>query len=98
MVVPAAFGPLVDVLVVAGLVVVVVLAAFAPVVLVVPPALPDAVFDFEVVVVLLLTDFALEVVTVELVAVAAPAFVVVVVVDLAPFGSGALQVRRDEPS
>ena len=97
MVVPAAFGPVADVLVATGLVVVVVLAAFAPVVLVVLPALPDAVFDFEVVVVLP-TAFAFEVVTAELVAVAAPAFTVVVVVDLAPFGGGTLQVRRDEPS
>ena len=90
-------GPLV--LVVAGLaVVLVVLDAFAPVVLVELAALPDAAFGFFAVVVVVET-FALElVVLVVLAAVAAPAFRVVVVVGLAPLGGGTVQVRRREPS
>ena len=91
-------GPLV--LVVAGLaVVLVVFEAFAPVVLLVLPPLPEAGFGFFAVVVLV-EAFTLEpvVLVVLLADVAAPAFMVVVVVGLAPLGGGTVQVRREEPS
>ena len=80
--------------------VVVVLEAFAPVALrVVLVVLPEAAFGFLAVVVLV-DDFAAGpvVLVVLLAALPAPARNVVVVVDLAPFGSGTIHVRRDEPS
>ena len=79
--------------------VVVVLEAFAPVVLLVVLVVPDAALGFLAVVVLVDAFTAAPVVLVVLLAaVAAPARRVVVVVGLAPFGTGTAQVRREEPS
>ena len=92
--------------VVGSAVVVVVLDGFAPVVpvvLVVLVVLPEAALGFfAVVVVLEAFAFAVVVLVVLPAPVATPAFtdvvVVVVVVGLAPFGGGTVQVSRREPS